>query len=36
MMIENHDLRKEMSLNLKKLAPKQAAHEIAHDILKQI
>lgn len=35
-MIKNQSLRKEMSSNLKKLAPKQAASEIAHDILKQI
>jgi UDP-N-acetylglucosamine--N-acetylmuramyl-(pentapeptide) pyrophosphoryl-undecaprenol N-acetylglucosamine transferase len=35
-LLENASLRKEMSANLKKLAPKQAAREIAHDILKQI
>ncbi len=36
LMLENSALRKEMSANLRKLAPKQAAQEIAHDILKQI
>lgn len=35
-LLENSSLRKEMSANLKKLAPKYAAREIAHDILKQI
>lgn len=36
LMLEDRKLRKEMSANLRKLAPKQAAHEIAHDILGQI
>ncbi len=36
LMLQNRTLRKEMSINLKKLAPKRAANEIAHDILKQI
>lgn len=36
LMLKNTPLRKEMALNLRKLAPKQAASEIAHDILKQI
>ena len=36
LMLQNGSLRKEMSLNLRKLAPKQAANKIAHDILSQI
>ncbi len=36
LMLQNSILRKEMSANLRKLAPKQAAQEIARDILKQI
>jgi UDP-N-acetylglucosamine--N-acetylmuramyl-(pentapeptide) pyrophosphoryl-undecaprenol N-acetylglucosamine transferase len=35
-LLENPALRAEMAENLKKLAPEQAAREIAHDILKQI
>ncbi len=35
-MLENSLLRKEMALNLRKLAPKHAASQIAHDILRQI
>ena len=36
LMLQNSILRKEMSANLRKLAPKQAAQEIARDILRQI
>lgn len=36
LMLQNETLRKEMSANLRKLAPKHAARKIAHDILKQI
>lgn len=36
LMLQNGSLRKEMAANLRKLAPKEAAREIAHDILKQI
>lgn len=35
-LLKNNQLRIEMALNLRKLAPKQAAREIAHDIFKQI
>lgn len=35
-LLENSTHRKEMAKNLRKLAPKQAAQEIAQDILKQI
>ncbi len=35
-LMENQELRKEMSQNLRKLAPKAAASEIAKDILSQI
>lgn len=36
LLLHNVPLRKEMSLNLRKLAPQHAAREIALDILKQI
>lgn len=35
-LLAKPELRREMSENLKKLAPRRAAYEIAHDILKQI
>lgn len=35
-LLENPDLRTQMSQNLRKLAPKNAASQIAHDILTQI
>lgn len=35
-LLAKPELRRSMSENLKKLAPRRAAHEIAHDILKQI
>lgn len=36
LMLSDSLLRKNMQMNLKKLAPKHAASEIAHDILRQI
>lgn len=35
-LIEKPDLRKDMAQNLRRLAPKRAADQIAHDILRQI